>query len=299
MVHPNKSIFFPAISIEYLGFVTDSQSMTISLTKKKKACIKQLCHKVLQEEFLIIRKITRLLCKFTSSFPAVHFGPLHYRSLEQDKILALKFAKGNFDKKMKVSQAGKMDILWWINNTEDSFSPIQVPNCSFLLKTGASKSGWGAIFNKESTGGQFALDESLLHSNVLELKALLFGLKSSCCHLRQTHIKVSSDNTTTMCAINNMDHCKSFLCHQEVRRTWSWATERDIFITVAHIPGILNVEADQEPRKSELRTEWKLHDSIFGYIKKYSDFYPSVNLFASRINAQLPGFFAYRPDTKA
>ena len=64
----NKSIFVLARSIEYLGFVIDSQSMTISLTKKKKACIKQLCHEVLQEQFLIIRKIERLLGKFTGSF---------------------------------------------------------------------------------------------------------------------------------------------------------------------------------------------------------------------------------------
>ena len=100
----------------------------------------------------------------------------------------------------------------------------------FLLKTDASKSGWGAIFNKESTGGQFALDESLLHINVLELKAVLFGLKSLCSHLRQTHIKVLSDNTTAVCAINNMGSCKSLLCDQEVRRIWSWDTERDIFL---------------------------------------------------------------------
>ena len=83
----HKSIFVPARSIEYLGFVIDSQSMTISLTQKKKASIKQLCHEVLQEEFLITRKTARLLGKFTSSFPAVRFGPLHYRSLERNKIL--------------------------------------------------------------------------------------------------------------------------------------------------------------------------------------------------------------------
>ena len=128
MVHPNKSIFAPARSIEYLGFVIDSQLMTISLTQKKKASIKQLCYEVLQEEFLVIRKIAKLLGKFTSRFPAVRFGPLHYRSLERDNILALIFIKGNFDEKIKVSQAGKMDILWWINNIEDSFSPIQIPN---------------------------------------------------------------------------------------------------------------------------------------------------------------------------
>ena len=93
-----------------------------------------------------------------------------------------------------------------------------------------------------------------------------------------------------------MGSCKSLLCDQEVRRIWSWAIERDIFITAAHIPGILNVEADQESRKPELRTEWKLHESIFNYIKKYLDFCPSVDLFASKINAQLPRFFAYRPE---
>ena len=90
--------------------------MTMSLTQKKKASIRQLCHEVLREEFLIIRKIARLLGKFTNSFPAVPFGPLHYKSLKRDKIVALKFAKGKFDKKMKLSQAGKKDILWWINN---------------------------------------------------------------------------------------------------------------------------------------------------------------------------------------
>ena len=52
-------------------------------------------------------------------------------SLERDKILAHKFAKLSFDKKMEVSQAGQMDISWWINITEDYFSSIQILNCSF------------------------------------------------------------------------------------------------------------------------------------------------------------------------
>ena len=94
-----------------------------------------------------------------------------------------------------------MDILCLINNTEDSFSPIQIPNCSFLLKRNVSKPAWGAIFDKETAGGQFPLDESLLHINVLELKAVLCGLKSLCSHLRQTHMKVLSDNRTAVCAI--------------------------------------------------------------------------------------------------
>ena len=45
---------------------------------------------------------------------------------------------------------------------------------------------------------------------------------------------------------------------------WSWAIERYSFITAAHVPGTLNVEANQEQRRSQLRTEWKLHESIYG-----------------------------------
>ena len=56
---------------------------------------------------MIIRKIARLQGKFTRSFPAVRFGSLHYRSLERNKILAFKFTKGKFDKKMKVSRLEK------------------------------------------------------------------------------------------------------------------------------------------------------------------------------------------------
>ena len=42
-----------------------------------------------------------------------------------------------------------------------------------------------------------------MHIKVLKLKVVLFGLKSLCRHYRQTHTKVLSDNTTTVCAINN------------------------------------------------------------------------------------------------
>ena len=149
--------------------------MPISLTqKKKKASIKQLGHEVLQEEFLIIRKNRRQLGKFTSRFCAVCFGPLHFRSLERDKTLSLIFAKEVLTKteKMKVSQTGDVDISWWINNIKDTFSPIPIPNCSFLLKTDVSKSGLGAIFDKEVNCGHFVLDESLFHINVLELFCL-------------------------------------------------------------------------------------------------------------------------------
>ena len=104
------------------------------------------------------------------------------------------------------------------------------------------------------------------------------------------------DNTTAVCAIDNMGSCRSLLCDQEVRRIWSWAIGKEIFNTAAHIPSVLNLEVDQESRKLELRIEWKLHESVFGYIQKYLDFYSSVDLFASRINGQLLRCLVCQPD---
>lgn len=45
----------------------------------------------------------------------------------------------------------------------------------------ASLTGWGSKFGSMVTGGQWDLQE-LDHINCLELKAVLFGLKSLCRH---------------------------------------------------------------------------------------------------------------------
>ena len=108
IIHP---LFVPRRCFEYLGFVLNSQSMTISLSDVKKEKMKLLCSEILEDECPKIRTIAKLLGKFTSSFAAVQFGKLHYRSLEREKIQPLRLSKGSFDKKMKVPSAGKENIV--------------------------------------------------------------------------------------------------------------------------------------------------------------------------------------------
>ena len=77
---------------------------------------------------------------------------------------------------------------------------------------------------------------------------------------------------------------------------WAWAIERNTWLTATNIPGILNVEADEESRKTETRTEWMLDREVFKMIPTAFEFQPSVDLFASRINCQVQDFFSFRPD---
>ena len=168
----------------------NSVNMAVRLTTKKKRKIFDLCQEVLVKEYVSIRLVSKLLGKFTSSFQAIKYGQLHYRDLERLKTKALKINKGNFDKKTSIDSHGKQDIIWWKNNILGSFNTIRIGNPSFTITTDASTTGWGAVFKNTSTGGQFSMTETLMHINILELKAILSGLKSLCDHICDSHIKI-------------------------------------------------------------------------------------------------------------
>ena len=94
---------------------------------------------------LSIRQVAKLLGTITSAFPGVRFGPLHYRSLEQCKIVALKKTKGNFDAEMILSQQAAQDIQWWIDNITLFVNLLALGSASIVLTTDASKTGWGLL----------------------------------------------------------------------------------------------------------------------------------------------------------
>ena len=53
-----------------------------------------------------------------ASFPGVLHGPCIAENLETDKIVALKYHKGNFDGLMQLSSAVKAELQWWVKNTD-------------------------------------------------------------------------------------------------------------------------------------------------------------------------------------
>ena len=157
---------------------------------------------------------SKLLGKFASSFQTIKYGQLHYRDLERLKTKALKINKDNFDKKTSIDSHGKQDIIWWKNNIIGSFSTMRIRSNSFTITTDASTTGWGVAFKNTSTGGQLSIPKNLMHINVLDLKVILFGLRSLCDLVCDSHLKIYSDNTTVVYCINNMESCRSIECYK-------------------------------------------------------------------------------------
>lgn len=86
-----------------------------------------------------------------------------------------------------------------------------------------------------TTGGRWSSDESCLHINELELQAVYFALKSLYTDVSSSHIRIMSDNTTTVCYINNMGGSKSRSCNDIARKILHFALEKKMCSSPARI----------------------------------------------------------------
>ena len=298
IINKKKSVMIPSQKIEFLGFWLNSCDMTVSLPHDKIVNISELCEKILTDCPIKIRFLARFIGVLVSCLPAVEHGQLYYRYLEINKIKALKLEKGNFDAFTQLEENAKLEVLWWKCNINDSFRFITISSPELTIHTDASQLGWGAVLDDCSCGGQWTEEESLCHINVLELKAVFFGLSSLMNEICNKHIRVKSDNTTTVTYINNKGGVKSLQCHVEARKIWEWAIARGNQISAEHLPGSKNVLADKASRVFSDNTEWALSMEIFENVAEvFGPF--DIDLFASRLNYKVNYYCSWKPDPLA
>ena len=85
-VDSEKSVLRPSQSIEFLGFIIDSVTISVYLAPRKRDKISSLCLSFLSpRQQFTIRQVASFIGKLVSAFPGVEFGPLHYRQLLADK----------------------------------------------------------------------------------------------------------------------------------------------------------------------------------------------------------------------
>ena len=209
----------------------------------------------------------------------------------------LKVHKGNYEAYVTLSTQAREDLIWWLHNIDQAKIHICVPSPHFEIYSDASNSGWGGVFGTQSTGGQWTEYEASRHINWLELKAGLFTLQTFCSNFRDKHIKMRMDNTTAVACIKRRGSMKPALL-QLTKSIFEWAEERNVILSASHIAGVANVEADAQSRVHNLDTEWMLDRNVFDSVCELFG-KPELDLFASRLNAQLKKYVAWRPDPSA
>lgn len=108
------------------------------------------------------------------------------------------------------------------------------------------------------------------------------------------HIKRQYHN----CVLPKCSGGKSSPCNNLPKSVWMCCLENDIRLIACHLPGVLNVEADQGFRQFYGRTEWQLHLGIFS---KSTDILgtPKIDMFVCRLDKQLPQYVSWKPDPGA
>ena len=59
-----------------------------------------------------------------------------------------------------------MELQCWTANAFSCVNTLETLPFTFVLTTDASSLSWGAVFKGKETGGQWTVEESLLHINI-------------------------------------------------------------------------------------------------------------------------------------
>jgi hypothetical protein len=147
--------------------------------------------------------------------------------------------------------------------------------------------------------GVWSEEEAQAHINLLELWAVFKGLQELIYELHDKTILVKSDNTTVVSYINRQGGTRSQTLCLHTRVLWIWCIDHNIMLKAVHIPGVMNVLADNLSRGVSLNpTEWSLSKQIFQTLYLQRGF-PTVDLFASKLNHQLPVYCSLNKDPAA
>ena len=111
-INERKSVLTPTQSLEFLGFIISSTTMTLTLTPCRKSNIAEVCTKLLLHTRQKIRFVSSVIGMLIAALPAVRHGALHYRAMEAAKNFALRENGGDFEALMTLSPEAGREVRW-------------------------------------------------------------------------------------------------------------------------------------------------------------------------------------------
>ena len=295
LINDSKSSLIPSKTMLHLGYLWDTETYTLSVPQDKVCGLKALCSSALDGP-VSLRNLQRILGTIESFKIAFPYAALRYRSLQRD--VATHVSAGyEWDTKITPSPLSRRDLEWW-----QSY-PTQLPPRSlapfepqYTVTSDSSSTGWGAF---SSTGqeafGFWSEDESRLHINILECKAVLFSFLSFFRDFSDTSILIKSDNSTTVAYINHQGGVKCPVISDLVFELFEFCLARNILIKASFLRGRYNSRADALSRRAKIHS-YSLPSSLFLSFCNTFSLSPTIDLFASRLNNKLPMYFSEGPD---
>ena len=153
IVNYQKSQLLPCQEMEFLGFLIDSNAMTLQLPGEKLRKICRKCQNLLDQTTISVRELSKFLGLLTSSIQAIFPAPIHYRHLQKLKNTTLASLQ-TYEAQVALDQPAREKILWWRDHLQawNGRALFQEP-VELIIETDASRKGWGACCKGVRTGG--------------------------------------------------------------------------------------------------------------------------------------------------
>ena len=173
------------------------------------------------------------------------------------------------------------------------------PPPSVTMFTDASCHGWGGHLEDLRASGVWSPAQAEMHITYLELLAVWLTLQKFESRVSGLSVQVMTDNTTVIGQIKNQGGTKSLPLTYLTRDLLEWTDSKEITLVPRHIPGRLNVIADQLSRRHQvIQTEWSLGPEVVLQLWEVWG-RPFVDLFATQKNAKLTTFVSPLPEPTA
>ncbi|KAG1392100.1 hypothetical protein G6F60_012229 [Rhizopus arrhizus] len=267
LINREKSVLEPKKIQEFLGFQFNTQTMSISLPTHK---VTKLLQRIRQAEVPVIRScrwIASLLGKMTAVIPAIGEALLHIRHMQRDLSRSLRTHNHNWDKNCKLSAQSMEEITWWkkylVKKNGLPIHKLLIQEPSAKIYVDASDVGWGVTSQLIQTAGFWTPAEKEQSINVRELKTIYYALLIHSKRLKHTTIKILSDNMTALKYVTKAGGTASFALQDLAVKIQDLCNLHHLTVQYQHIPGILNVTADQLSRSKKPLYESTIPKKMF------------------------------------
>ena len=302
LLNIEKSELIPCQEFTFVGMTFHTVLKIVRIPEARVLALLSLVRAFSKRRYLSAREFLSLLGVLNAAADFVPLGRLHMRPLQFVLLSQWRPNVDSLQARLPVSREFVHHLRWWDSPyLLRQGVPLLVSPPELFLFTDASLVGWGAHLEPVGlmTSGLWSPQESLLHINNLELRSVLLALRFFQQHIVGQSILVSTDNTTVVSYITRQGGTHSPALCMETWDLLTWCHDNCVTIQVRHLPGKLNVLADQLSRRnSVLPAEWKLNPVVVASIfQLFSQ--PMVDLFATRFNNQLPLFVSPVLDHRA
>lgn len=291
LLNPDKSDLIPSQDFTFVGmnFLTAEGKVRVPLPRAQK--LVQLVQTFCNRTRVRAREFLSLLGVLNSAADLVIQGRLHLRPIQFYLLSLWRPHKDSLTDWVPVLPSVLPHLSWWLDLYRlQEGVPITPPLPNLQLISDASQFGWGAHLEPLGlmASGSWSRQESHLHINNLEMRAVRLSLNQFRDQVRHHCVLLSTDNTTVVSYVKKQGGTHSLSLFQETQLLFELCLELQVSLLAKHIPGRLNVLADGLSRHHQLLpSEWSLHQEVASLIFQELGL-PMVDLFATRLNHRLP-----------